>query len=134
MEAKVDNKAMIIYARDFYLTNLWWIVLLALVALIGIVYLIDFLIVRKRKSLKEAPAKPSRGAYLSSLGGEANVLSHKLTGSRIVLTLVEYKKIDRDALKKTGITGFIEKSDQLTLVSRDAKEIYKLLFGEDVSA
>lgn len=125
---------MLFLERDFLLSNLYWIVLVALALLVGAVYLVDFLIVRKRKSLSSDKKKIApRGDYLLSLGGEANIVSHKLTGSRIVLVLVDQSKIDREALKKTGITGFIEKSDQLTLVAKNAKDVYSLLFGEDVA-
>ncbi len=125
---------MLYLERDFLLSNLYWIVLVALALLVGAVYLVDFLIVRKRKSLSSDKKKIApRGDYLLSLGGEANIVSHKLTGSRIVLVLVDQSKIDREALKKTGITGFIEKSDQLTLVAKNAKDVYSLLFGEDVA-
>lgn len=127
-------RAMLFLERDFLLSNLYWIVLVALALLVGAVYLVDFLIVRKRKSLSSDKKKIApRGDYLLSLGGEANIVSHKLTGSRIVLVLVDQSKIDREALKKTGITGFIEKSDQLTLVAKNAKDVYSLLFGEDVA-
>lgn len=125
---------MLFLERDFLLSNLYWIVLVALALLVGAVYLVDFLIVRKRKSLSSDKKKIApRGDYLLSLGGEANIVSHRLVGSRIVLVLVDQSKIDREALKKTGITGFIEKSDQLTLVARNAKDVYSLLFGEDVA-
>ena len=125
---------MLFLERDFLLSNLYWIVLVALVLLVGAVYLVDFLIVRKRKSLSSDKKKIApRGDYLLSLGGEANIVSHRLVGSRIVLVLVDQSKIDREALKKTGITGFIEKSDQLTLVAKNAKDVYSLLFGEDVA-
>ena len=126
---------MLFLERDFLLSNLYWIVLVALALLVGAVYLVDFLIVRKRKSLSSDKKKIApRGDYLLSLGGEANIVSHKLTGSRIVLVLVDQSKIDREALKKTGITGFIEKSDQLTLVAKNAKDVYSLLFWEDVAS
>ena len=99
---------MLFLERDFLLSNLYWIVLVALALLVGAVYLVDFLIVRKRKSLSSDKKKIApRGDYLLSLGGEANIVSHKLTGSRIVLVLVDQSKIDREALKKPGITGFI---------------------------
>lgn len=125
---------MLFLERDFLLSNLYWIVLIALALLVGAVYLVDFLIVRKRKSLSSDKKKIApRGDYLLSLGGEANIVSHRLVGSRIVLVLVDQSKIDREALKKTGITGFIEKSDQLTLVAKNAKDVYSLLFGEDVA-
>lgn len=125
---------MLFLERDFLLSNLYWIVLVALALLVGAVYLVDFLIVRKRKSLSSDKKKIApRGDYLLSLGGEANIVSHRLVGSRIVLVLVDQSKIDREALKKTGITGFIEKSDQLTLVAKNAKDVYSLLFGEDVA-
>jgi phosphotransferase system IIB component len=50
-------------------------------------------------------------------------------GSRIVLTLKDYSKINRPLLQEAGVTGFIEKSDKLTLVVKEnAEMVYETLF------
>lgn len=72
----------------------------------------------------------SKGEYLSALGGEENVLSKELKGSRIVLHLADYSKVDRQKLLEVGVDGFIEMEDKLTLVLKgDSEKVYKAIFG-----
>jgi phosphotransferase system IIB component len=52
-------------------------------------------------------------------------------GSRIILHLKDYSKVNKSQLEQAGVTGFIEKSDKLTLVVKDDSErVYKAIFGE----
>jgi phosphotransferase system IIB component len=113
---------------DFLLSNLYWIVGLSLIALIAIVILIDRL-VRKRRAKKGKG--PDRDLYLEALGGENNIISKSLEGSRIVLSLKDYTRVNRDKLRDAGVTGFIQMQDKLTLVIKGgAEEVYKRLFHE----
>jgi len=115
---------------DFLLGNLWWIVTLTALLVVGVFALVVFLVKRNKKA---HPAKPrfSVTAYTEALGGADNILSHELKGSRIVLKLRDYRAIDRVKIKEAGVDGFIEKSDLLTLVVKDdAPKVYKALFGE----
>ena len=67
---------------------------------------------------------------LSALGGEENVLSKELKGSRIVLRLADYSKVDKQKLLEVGVDGFIEMEDKLTLVLKgDSEKVYKAIFG-----
>jgi phosphotransferase system IIB component len=51
-------------------------------------------------------------------------------GSRIVLVLKDYQKIDQAKLKEAGVDSFIEMSDRLTLVIKDnADKVYHTIFG-----
>lgn len=68
---------------------------------------------------------------LDALGGRDNVVSKELRGSRIIISLKDYSKVDHDSLKKAGVTGFIQASDKLTLVLKDgAEDLYNSLFNE----
>ena len=72
----------------------------------------------------------SKGEYLSALGGEENVLTKELKGSRIVLRLADYSKVDKQKLLEAGVDGFIEMEDKLTLVLKgDSEKVYKAIFG-----
>lgn len=81
--------------------------------------------------LKKGKGKiASKGEYLSALGGEENVLSKELKGSRIVLRLADYSKVDKQKLLEVGVDGFIEMEDKLTLVLKgDSEKVYKAIFG-----
>lgn len=112
---------------DFFLTNLWWIITLVVFLGFGIYFLISFLLTKK----KELDKPISKNAYLTALGGEENILSHKRVGSRIILCLKDYSLLDKEKLREAGVIGFIQKSDQLTLVAdKDPKKVYSALFND----
>lgn len=103
----------------------WWTALIAVGALAGVVV---FLVARKKK---KSSAKPilNRTEYFDALGGESNYISSEREGSRIVVYLHDYSKIDKEKIKEAGVAGFIEKSDKLTLVVKDnAEEVYEKIF------
>jgi phosphotransferase system IIB component len=89
-------------------------------ALIGLYFLFSFLY-HQGKAKKKAP-NPRSEQISSALGGEENILAHELIGSRIVVSLKDYTKINRPLLEEAGVTGFIEKSDKLTLVIKDERQ------------
>ena len=116
---------MFIADEDFLLKNLWWIVLVV-VLIVGAMIL--FFCFRPKK-----PKKPSVNVAgnLEAIGGSDNVLSHALEGSRIVLRLKDYNKVDREKLKTKGATGFVLKSDKLTVVFKEhAQDVYRAMFPE----
>ena len=113
---------------EFFLKNLWWVILLAVICVAGIIILLSY-IVRKRK--KEQTHVVNISDNLQAIGGKNNVLSHSLSGSRIILQLKDYSKVDREKLKKAGAVGFILKSDKLTVVFKEnARGVYQNLFKE----
>ena len=82
--------------NDFLITNLWWIVLLAIVVLAGGAFLIYFL-VRSKKG-KGVPAKEASEALVGAIGGMENVIDHSLAGSRITLRLKDDRKVEEPGL------------------------------------
>ena len=112
---------------DYFMQNLYWIIAVAVVAAILLYFLFSHLF--HKAKLKKQIKTPDQAKYLSALGGQDNIVSHELVGSRIVLSLRDYSKIDRPLLQEAGVTGFIEKSDKLTLVVKDnAQAVYQTLF------
>ena len=120
---------MITVYSEFLLANLWWIVLLGVLFGIGLFLLISFLINQSKKK-KAMQNRSERTELVNALGGLDNVLSHELIGSRIVVTLKDYSLVDKAILRtRAGVTGFIEKTDKLTLVIKDrAEEVYNEIF------
>ena len=99
----------------------------ALILVVALTILLPYFL-KKGKGKKGKIA--SKGEYLSALGGEENVLSKELKGSRIVLRLADYSKVDRQKLLEVGVDGFIEMEDKLTLVLKgDSEKVYKAIFG-----
>ena len=99
----------------------------ALILVVALAILLPYFL-KKGKGKKGKIA--SKGEYLSALGGEENVLSKELKGSRIVLRLADYSKVDKQKLLEVGVDGFIEMEDKLTLVLKgDSEKVYKAIFG-----
>jgi phosphotransferase system IIB component len=112
--------------EDFLLGNLWWLVILGIVFLFIVAYFLEKWWSTFRKS--KAP-KAAKDEYLEALGGAENLIDGTIEGSRIVLHLKNYGKVDEEKLKKSGIVGFIAQSDKLTLVVKDeAAKVYDLIF------
>jgi phosphotransferase system IIB component len=115
---------------DYFMQNLYWIIAVVVVGLILLYFLFSHLL--HKAKLRKQIKTPDQAKYLSALGGLDNIVSHELVGSRIVLSLRDYSKINRPLLQEAGVTGFIEKSDKLTLVVKEnAPAVYQTLFPND---
>ena len=105
-----------------------WVIVAAFVFLI-LVGSVIFLWMSRRKR-KGVTAVNEKECALA-LGGKDNIISKELRGSRIIVSCKDFSKVDHEALKKAGVTGFIQASDKLTLVIKDnAEELYNSLFNE----
>ena len=108
------------------------ILIAALIAL-GVIILgvLIFLLIKifSKKRVKSLPIA-SKSEYFEALGGEDNYIDSSREGSRIIVHLKDYSKINKEKIKEAGVTGFIEKSDKLTLVVKDnAEEVYEKIFN-----
>jgi len=98
------------------------------IVIIGCIVSGLLIIIKKKKEPKKPLA--SRSEYLAALGGEDNLISSERSGSRIIVILKDYSLLDKEKIKEAGVTGFIEKSDKLTLVVKEnAKEVYEKIFN-----
>ncbi len=112
---------------DFLTKNLWWIIAIVVLVAVAIYLLIITIVSSKKKGSAKIATKTE---YLAALGGEDNILEKELKGSRIVVKLQDYSKVDQNKLKEAGVTGFIEMSDKLTLVIKDnAGKAFDVIFG-----
>jgi len=122
--------------NDFWLTNLWWVIALGVIVVIVLFVVLDIFIIRRKNSSSPIPKKKKsiiadKNEYLDALGGEKNVLSHNIIGSRIILKLEDYSLLNKSKIEELGVSGFIVKSDQLTLVVKDnAKKVYETIFSD----
>lgn len=120
-------RTLIILESTSLPTYAW--VLIAVFAFLIVLGTILFLIFSRRKANSKTVVDESRCA--EALGGKDNVVSKELRGSRIIISCKDFSKVDHEALKKAGVTGFIQASDKLTLVIKNgADELYDSLFGE----
>lgn len=114
---------ILLFSVDFLLQNLWWIILLGVVVLLGLIWLISFLI---SKNPKKRKGKVGDIDIFTYLGGKDNVLSFTVHGSRLIVKLKNKNLLQREELKALGVKGFVEKEDDITIVlSNELKERYK---------
>lgn len=118
--------------NDFLRDNALWFCLAIAAVIVLILAIVLISVLLKRRKGKEAPKKAiDASAYLLALGGEENVLSHKVVRSRIVLELKDYALVDKEKLKEAGVDGFIMMSNKLTLViPGDAEKVNALIFRD----
>ena len=114
---------ILLFSVDFLLQNLWWIILLGVVVLLGLIWLISFLI---SKNPKKRKGKVGDIDIFTYLGGKDNVLSFTVRGSRLIVKLKNKNLLQREELKALGVKGFVEKEEDITIVlSNELKERYK---------
>lgn len=114
---------ILLFSVDFLLQNLWWIILLGVVVLLGLIWLISFLI---SKNPKKRTGKVGDIDIFTYLGGKDNVLSFTVHGSRLIVKLKNKNLLQREELKALGVKGFVEKEEDITIVlSNELKERYK---------
>lgn len=114
---------ILLFSVDFLLQNLWWIILLGVVVLLGLIWLISFLI---SKNPKKRKGKVGDIDIFTYLGGKDNVLSFTVHGSRLIIKLKNKNLLQREELKALGVKGFVEKEEDITIVlSNELKERYK---------
>lgn len=107
--------------------------IIALLIGLGVIILgvLIFVLIKifSKKRVKSLPIA-SKSEYFEALGGEDNYIDSSREGSRIIVHLKDYSKINKEKIKEAGVTGFIEKSDKLTLVVKDnAEEVYEKIFN-----
>ena len=89
-----------------------------------------FLISKSKKKGKQNDVVSSRSndEFISLIGGVENIISFELKGvSRLVLVLKDYKKINKEELKKFYISRTLEMSDKIILVGENLKPLDEIL-------
>ena len=70
----------------------------------------------------------SHDDLLEAIGGKGNIILHQRAGSRISLTLSNYKIVDEKKLNQLGVDSIIKMSNKIILVVKDDPEtFYKTL-------
>lgn len=118
---------MINLLSDTQIIILSCILSLVFIFIIGI---LSFLIYKSKKKGMQNDAVSSRSndEFISLIGGVENIISFELKGvSRLVLVLKDYKKINKEELKKFYISRTLEMSDKIILVGENLKPLYEIL-------
>ena len=97
---------------------------------IFIIGILCFLISKSKKKGKQNDVVSSRSndEFISLIGGAENIISFELKGvSRLALVLKDYKKINKEELKKFYISRTLEMSDKIILVGENLKPLDEIL-------
>jgi len=96
-------------------------------AIILVVTLLILLTVKRKKhGIKVKVKEADEGIYVY-LGGKENIKSYSLNGSRLTLELIDQSKVDKDGLKKEGVSRVLEMSNKIILVGEVIPSLTKLL-------
>lgn len=118
---------MINLLSDTQIIILSCILSLVFIFIIGI---LSFLIYKSKKKGMQNDAVSSRSndEFISLIGGVENIISFELKGvSRLTLVLKDYKKINKEELKKFYISRTLEMSDKIILVGENLKPLDEIL-------
>ena len=109
------------------------IVVVSSSVLVGILFVYLFFLKKRvfKKALDELEkpvVKIDNNSWKESLGGEDNIKGVELKGSRLIVSLENNSKIDKDALHDLGATSIIISEQKVTLVIKeDAEKVLNLL-------
>lgn len=84
--------------------------------IISIIILIVILTNKKKAHLEIENNKKQNDTFLEIFGGEENIVSCEARGSRLVLVLNDYSKLDETRLKENGVTSMIKATNKVTLI------------------
>ena len=107
-----------------------WIVLASVIALIVIIVLTT--IINKNKNKKEIEEnKKQNSAFLEIFGGQENIISCGSKGSRLVLVLHDYSKLDEQKLRENGVTSLIKATNKVTLIIGEKSKDLEMFINEN---
>lgn len=97
---------------------------------IGAYYFINQSLKGKKTKVREEKLifEHSDDKFIEALGGSENIISYELKGkSRLVLTLKDYSKLNKEELKKFYIDRFLEMSEKVILVGNNLSPLNDIL-------
>ncbi len=104
-----------------------WITL-CIISVILLVLLILSIITYVKVCKKEKASKEGNLAITNCFGEKDNIISCEAKGSRLILVLKDYSKVDELKLKELGITSIIKQTNKITLIAgSSSKELEELI-------
>lgn len=104
-----------------------WIIL-GSISIILLALMIVMIVLYVKQSKKEKKEEESNLAIASCFGSKDNIVSCEAKGSRLVLVLNDYDKVDETKLKELGITSIIKQTNKITLIAgSSAKQLEELI-------
>ena len=108
----------------FLKNNGIWIAV-AIVAVIAITVVLILVLGKRNNKKGQQPDIAEKSDWVIALGGEDNLISSEALGSRLVVILKDKSLMDKEQLKRMGVTNIIEMSEKVTLLLEDKAELVK---------
>jgi len=108
---------------NLVLMNLSWIITAAGGAAALVLFVLLFFLLRRRsREEEEEQEELDISAWLVALGGEDNIKSASIKGSRLSIELIDKNLINRESLTALGVKSIITMSNKLILVVENEGE------------
>ena len=105
---------------------------------VGVAVLISILAVvlailnNKKKQINEKVQKNEQNnTFLEIFGGKDNIISCESKGSRLVLVLKDYDKLNQEKLKENGVTSFVKATNKITLIIGEKSKDLETFINEN---
>lgn len=105
---------------------------------VGVAVLISILAVvlailnNKKKQINEKVQKNEQNnTFLEIFGGKDNIISCESKGSRLVLVLKDYDKLNQEQLKENGVTSFVKATNKITLIIGEKSKDLETFINEN---
>lgn len=83
---------------------------------------------KKNEESKKARNHKQNNTFLEIFGGDENIISCESKGSRLVLVLKDYDKLNQEKLKENGVTSFVKATNKITLIiGEKSKELEEFI-------
>lgn len=117
------------FFNDFLKDNTLYIALAIFVVIVAIVILFLLVPARKGKKIDVVEDVVVLDDFYAALGGESNIESKTLNGSRLTVVLKDQSLYNNEELKKHGVSRVIVMQTKLVLLVSDElkRELNKLL-------
>ena len=99
-----------------WFNNWGWIVLVGVLVLIVVVIVLTVLIKKSNGKKEQERQVKQNNTFVEIFGGENNIISCEARGSRLVLVLHDYSKLNEEKLKENGVTSLIKATNKVTLI------------------
>ena len=112
----------------------WTVYLLpvGIAVLISIIAIVLAILNNKKKQIKEKAQKSEQNnTFLEIFGGKDNIISCESKGSRLVLVLKDYDKLNQEKLKENGVTSFVKATNKITLIIGEKSKDLETFINEN---
>ena len=109
-----------------------YLIPVGIAVLISILAVVLAIINNKKKQIKEKVQKSEQNnTFLEIFGGKDNIISCESKGSRLVLVLKDYDKLNQEKLKENGVTSFVKATNKITLIIGEKSKDLETFINEN---